>query len=54
LHDRVAIEIGEAASTDAASVRAGTIYRPVRERDPKQIVDTIIDGIERAATTKRV
>ncbi|HWP42286.1 MAG TPA: TIGR03936 family radical SAM-associated protein, partial [Blastocatellia bacterium] len=26
--------------------QAGTIYRPVRERDPKKIVDTIIDGIE--------
>jgi radical SAM family uncharacterized protein/radical SAM-linked protein len=47
VHDRMSLEIARGCVDGCRFCQAGTIYRPVRERDPKQIVDTLIEGIER-------
>lgn len=47
VHDRISIEIARGCVDGCRFCQAGTIYRPVRERDPQQIVDTIVEGIER-------
>ncbi|HJQ26087.1 MAG TPA: TIGR03960 family B12-binding radical SAM protein [Blastocatellia bacterium] len=47
VHDRMSLEIARGCVDGCRFCQAGTIYRPVRERDPKAIVDTLIDGIEK-------
>ncbi|HUK92009.1 MAG TPA: TIGR03936 family radical SAM-associated protein, partial [Blastocatellia bacterium] len=47
VHDRVSIEIARGCVDGCRFCQAGTIYRPVRERKPGEIIDTIIDGIQK-------
>jgi radical SAM family uncharacterized protein/radical SAM-linked protein len=47
VHDRMSLEIARGCVDGCRFCQAGTIYRPVRERDPKAIVNTLIDGIEK-------
>ncbi|MEN3335967.1 MAG: hypothetical protein V7641_5332 [Blastocatellia bacterium] len=47
VHDRMSLEIARGCVDGCRFCQAGTIYRPVRERDPKAIVTTLIDGIEK-------
>jgi radical SAM family uncharacterized protein/radical SAM-linked protein len=47
VHDRMSLEIARGCVDGCRFCQAGTIYRPVRERDPQAIVNTLIDGIEK-------
>ncbi|MBT8493256.1 MAG: TIGR03960 family B12-binding radical SAM protein [Deltaproteobacteria bacterium] len=46
--DRAGVEIARGCTEGCRFCQAGMIYRPVRERSPESIVDTIIDGVDRA------
>ncbi|MEW6730731.1 MAG: TIGR03960 family B12-binding radical SAM protein [Acidobacteriota bacterium] len=45
VHDRVAVEIARGCVDGCRFCQAGTIYRPVRERTPESIVQSITNGI---------
>jgi radical SAM family uncharacterized protein/radical SAM-linked protein len=46
VHDRVAVEIARGCVDGCRFCQAGTIYRPVRERTPESIVQSITQGIQ--------
>lgn len=46
VHDRVSVEIARGCTEGCRFCQAGTIYRPVRERKPKELVETILNSLE--------
>ena len=44
--DRVSIEIARGCTEGCRFCQAGMIYRPVRERDPQEIIDAIVKSVD--------
>ena len=47
VHDRIAIEIARGCTEGCRFCQAGTIYRPVRERKPEDIINTIMKSLDK-------
>jgi len=45
IFDRMSIEIARGCTEGCRFCQAGMIYRPVRERDPEQVVETIVNAV---------
>lgn len=46
IFDRVSIEVARGCTEGCRFCQAGMIYRPVRERDPQAIIDTIVAAVK--------
>lgn len=48
IFDRMSIEVARGCTEGCRFCQAGMIYRPVRERDPEQVVDTVLRALEKS------
>jgi len=48
IFDRMSIEIARGCTEGCRFCQAGMIYRPVRERDPQQIVDAVVSAVKKS------
>jgi radical SAM family uncharacterized protein/radical SAM-linked protein len=48
IFDRMSIEVARGCTEGCRFCQAGMIYRPVRERDPEQIVSTVLRALEKS------
>jgi radical SAM family uncharacterized protein/radical SAM-linked protein len=48
IFDRMSIEIARGCTEGCRFCQAGMIYRPVRERDPEQIVQTVVSAVQKS------
>src|SRR6185436_4476110 len=48
IFDRMSIEIARGCTEGCRFCQAGMIYRPVRERDPEQIVETVVRAVQKS------
>ncbi len=48
IFDRMSIEVARGCTEGCRFCQAGMIYRPVRERDPEQVIETVMTALERS------
>lgn len=48
IFDRMSIEIARGCTEGCRFCQAGMIYRPVRERDPEEVIDTVISALDKS------